>query len=79
MGCETLDVFNCTHNNTVAHFSFERTNSYGYEAEQFDENYNKTTVTANRTDTNEQYFNLTMGENVDFIQVQSHLLYTYEE
>ena len=79
LGCEVFDAFNGTHNNTVAHFSFGETNNWGYEATQFDDKYSKTHVTANRTDSNDQHFNLTMGETVDFLQVQSHLLYTSRE
>jgi hypothetical protein len=46
---------------------------------QFDENYANSNVTINRTDTNAQYFNLTMGENVNFLLVQDHLLYSHTE
>lgn len=45
----------------------------------FDDAYDKNNVTVNRTDTNDQHFNLTMGEDIDFLQVQSHVVYTYEE
>jgi hypothetical protein len=79
MGCETLSAFNGTHNNTVVHFSFNEKNNYAYEAVNFDEKYHKTNITVNRTDTNYQYFNLTMDEPVNFLQVQSHMLYKFVE
>ena len=79
MQCETFTLFNGTHNNTVVHFSFGEKNDYFYEAEKSDHKYLRTNVTVNRTDTNEQYFNLTMSQDINFLQVLSHLLYTYEE
>ena len=69
MGCEVFNSFNGTQNNTVAHFSFEEGNKYGYEATTFDEAYDKYNVTVNRTDTNIQLFNLTMSDELNFIQV----------
>ena len=54
-------------NNTIAHFSFLSNNTYLYEAEVFDSNYDLNNITVNRTDTNLQYFNLTMGEDINFL------------
>lgn len=79
MGCEVFNQYNGTMNNTVVHFSFQERDTYGYEALVFDDAYDKNNVTVNRTDTNDQHFNLTMGEDIDFLQVQSHVVYTYEE
>ena len=79
MDCEVFDSFNGTHNNTVAHFSFGETNNFGYVAKEFDEKYSKTNITFNKTDTNDQHFKLNMRENINFLQVQNHLLYTINE
>ena len=67
MGCEVFNYFNGTMNNTIAHFSFLSNNTYLYEAEVFDSNYDLNNITVNRTDTNLQYFNLTMGEDINFL------------
>jgi hypothetical protein len=79
MRCETFIQHNGTHNNTIAHFSFENKNVYGEQGKYFDSSFAKTNLTMKRTDSNDQYFNLTMSEDMDYLQVQSHTVYLFDE
>jgi hypothetical protein len=62
MVCKTFVQFNGTHNTIVIHFSFPEENQMKKsETSDYDNTYNETFLTIERTDTNQQQFKMDMS------------------
>ena len=69
MDCELFDYINITRDNLVVHMSFNGTETFKNEFNKsyYTEDYKEDLVIINRTDSNEQYFNMTFAEDLNLI------------
>ena len=69
MDCELFDYVNITRDNLVVHMSFNESKTFKNEFNKsyYTEDYKEDLVIINRTDSNEQYFNMTFAEDLNLI------------
>lgn len=69
MDCELFDYINITRDNLVVHMSFNESKTFKNEFNKsyYTEDYEEDLVIINRTDSNEQYFNMTFAEDFNLI------------
>ena len=62
----------------MVHFSFDDSEALQNDMSHYNEDFNPEKLVINQTDTNQQYLNLTYGENFDMINILSHKLYQHK-
>jgi hypothetical protein len=69
MDCELFEYVNITRNNLIVHMFFNESKTFKNEFNMsyYKDDYDEDQITINRTDSDEQYFNMTFAEDFNMM------------